>query len=175
MGEIVSRYETEAAEWCRQNKRPLSDAVVPTIRLAFDLKRRYQRSYNVPIATEVAAIFVTHGGGEMPDAHIVVHPKGRQVRTLSTLSADLEPMSFALLFPYATRGWTPNMPYVRQSGKRKYQSRREFLAYRLSVRQNHFNPLLFGGRLFQEYAVCNYIYVEADRMQWLVLIYFLIF
>lgn len=166
MGQIVERYEDEAAEWCRLNGRPREEAVVPTIRLAFDLKRSYSRSYNVPVVSEVAAVFVTHGGGEMPDAHIVVHPKGKQVRTLSTLSADLEPMTFALLFPFATRGWSPKLPYIRQPGTRKYQSRREFVAYRLAVREGQFNPIHFGGRLFQEYVVCNYIYVEADRMQW---------
>ncbi|KAH7716722.1 Protein Y46B2A.2 [Aphelenchoides avenae] len=165
MGEIEERYRLEAEDECRQRGLPLTDAVVPTVRLAFDLKRRYERSYNVPVVSEVAAVFVTHGGGEMPDAHIVVHPRGRRVRTLSTLSADLNPMCLPLLFPYGTRGWTPNTRYHRVTGKRERVSRREHTASLLAVREGQFNPIHFAGKLAQEYVVCQYVYLEADRMQ----------
>lgn len=165
MGEIEERYRREAEEECLRLGLPLSDAEVPQIRLAFDLKRRYQSSYNIPVVSEVAAVFVQHGGGEMPDAHIVVHPHGKRVRTLSTLSADLNPVTLPLLFPYGTRGWTPNMPYARQTGKRRKVSRREHVAYVLAVRPNEFNPLHFAGKLYQEFVVTQYVYMEADRMQ----------
>lgn len=167
MAEIEKQYTDEAEERCRRLGRPLSEAQVPEVRLCFNLKRSVQKSYSVPVVSEVAAVFVMHGGGEVPDAHLVVHPRGtRNIRTLSTLSPDLDPMCLPLLFPFGTQGWTTNMRYVRQTGKRTKLSRREHIAYRLAVRPGVFNPLHFGGKLFQEYTVCQYVYLEGDKMQW---------
>lgn len=167
MREVEERYTREAAEYCRQNGLPPEQAEVPEIRLLFNLKQSVRRSYSLPVVSEVAAVYVSLGGGEMPDAHIVVHPKGRgSVRTLSTLSPDLSPMSFPLLFPHGTRGWSTNTPFTRQTAKRKWLSRRQHICARLAVRSGVFNPLHFGGRLFHEFLVTSYVHVEADRMQW---------
>lgn len=173
MAEVEEQYKAEALEQCRRLGRPESEADVPEIRLCFNTKKTYEKSYSVPVVSEVAAIFVMHGGGEIPDAHIVIHPRGaRNVRTLSTLNPDLDPMCFPLLLPNGTRGWGPNIPYVRQTAKRGCVSRREFIASRLAVRPGRFNPLHFGGKLTQEFVVCQYVYVEGDRMQWCVLLPF---
>lgn len=170
MREVEEQYLAEAAEECQRLGLSPEEARVPEVRLLFNLKEHVSKSYAVPVVSEVAAVFVCDGSGEQPDAHMVIHPRNGSVRTLSTLSPDLDPMCFSLLLPYGTRGWSPYMPYLRQTGARKYVSRREFVAFRLAVREGIFNPILFGGRLFQEFIVMQYVYVEADRMQWFVVL-----
>lgn len=41
-------------------------------------------------------------------------------------------------------------------------SRREHIAYRLFRRSGKFNPLHFGGKLFQEYLVVQQVHAEID-------------
>ena len=49
---------------------------------------------------------------------------------------------------------------------RKYVSAREYYAFKLQVRKKLFNIILFGGRLFQQWAVDMYIKIETMRLDW---------
>ncbi|XP_045468086.1 uncharacterized protein LOC123676313 [Harmonia axyridis] len=52
-----------------------------------------------------------------------------------------------------------------RSGKRI--SKREFECYRLMSRSGKFNPILFCGRLTQQFIVDKYVEVEGDRLHYL--------
>ena len=43
----------------------------------------------------------------------------------------------------------------------KYVTAREYYCFKLQVRRGIFNILLFGGRLFQQWAVDMYIKIEC--------------
>ena len=51
-----------------------------------------------------------------------------------------------------------------QSGK--YVTAREYYCFLMQVRRGLFNILLFGGRLFQQWAVDMYIKIESMRLDW---------
>ncbi|KAL6854264.1 hypothetical protein ACP4OV_019167 [Aristida adscensionis] len=48
----------------------------------------------------------------------------------------------------------------------RYVSAREYYYFRLQARKQLFNILLFGGRLFQQWAVDMYIKIESMRLDW---------
>ncbi|KAL6909791.1 hypothetical protein ACP4OV_001450 [Aristida adscensionis] len=48
----------------------------------------------------------------------------------------------------------------------KYVSAREYYAFKLQARRGLFNILLFGARLFQQWAVDIYIKIESMRLDW---------
>ena len=48
----------------------------------------------------------------------------------------------------------------------KYVTAREYYCFKLQVRRGIFNILLFGGRLFQQWAVDMYIKIESMRLDW---------
>lgn len=144
----------------------------PELRLLFRLNPSVdRRTYNVPASNEVAAVFRTTADGEIPPADIIVQSKSGDYLRLSTLSPNLDPMTYPLFFPTGTRGWSPYMPLLREIAGRKFISRREYLSYIMQVRRDDegaltFNPLHYGGKLFQEFCVVNYAHVESDRMAW---------
>ena len=51
-----------------------------------------------------------------------------------------------------------------QSGK--FVTVREYYCFLMQVRRGLFNILLFGGRLFQQWAVDMYIKIESMRLDW---------
>jgi hypothetical protein len=52
------------------------------------------------------------------------------------------------------------------SRKRKIVSAREYYCYKLQMRPNGFNIMLYGGRLFQQWLVDMYVKVEFMRLDW---------
>jgi hypothetical protein len=44
---------------------------------------------------------------------------------------------------------------------------REYYCYKFHVRPNIFNPVLYGGRLFQQFAVDTYIKIESSRLDYI--------
>jgi hypothetical protein len=55
---------------------------------------------------------------------------------------------------------------VNATQSRKYISAREYYCFKLQVRKKLFNIILFGGRLFQQWAVDMYIKIETMRLDW---------
>jgi len=49
---------------------------------------------------------------------------------------------------------------------RRYVSAREYLCFRLQIREGEFNIFFWGGRLFQQWAVDMYVKVESMRLDW---------
>jgi hypothetical protein len=55
---------------------------------------------------------------------------------------------------------------VKEKKSRKFVSAREYYCFKLQVRKKLFNIILFGGRLFQQWAVDMYIKIETMRLDW---------
>lgn len=48
----------------------------------------------------------------------------------------------------------------------RFVTAREYYCFMMQVRKGLFNILLFGGRLFQQWAVDMYIKIESMRLDW---------
>lgn len=119
-------------------------------------KNHDPRRYNLPIANEVAAVFVSEDG-EPPFARdICVHPYGEaSLQNINIISPNCDPMTYPLLFPHGEFGWQPGIE--KKSNKladdeaetsHRNVSMLQFYSYRLTDRDG-FNPLLHAGIIFK--------------------------
>ncbi|GFV93154.1 ATP-dependent DNA helicase [Trichonephila clavipes] len=63
-------------------------------------------------------------------------------------------MTYVLFFPCAEKGFRVNQCFTEL----------QFYVHRLSVRRDIFNPILYGGKLMQQYVVDSYVKVEGNRL-----------
>ncbi len=148
------------------------------------------RRYNLPVANEVAAVFVSEDGEPPFDRDIAIHQKSDSVtQHLSIISPNCDPMIYPLLFPHGDPGWqrgllknsttlsqeatssqnateeNDNEESEESGSKNRCISMLEFYAYRLQER-TEFNPLLHAGKLTQQFIVDAFLKVEGQRLQW---------
>ncbi|ELQ73811.1 DNA helicase PIF1/RRM3 [Trachipleistophora hominis] len=115
---------------------------------------RNMNRYNVPRASEIAMIF-NDRNGEPPfarDVKVYARNANYDNITLSILSPHLDPMTYALLYPYGEPGWTRDL--VSQGNNVRCRiSMLQFKVAQLAIRQNVFNPHLHAGKLLQQWIV----------------------
>ncbi|KAL6643881.1 hypothetical protein ACP70R_018647 [Stipagrostis hirtigluma subsp. patula] len=159
-------------------------------RVELNLDQRLdQRTYNVPITTEVAAVWVegSEFQGQFRNS-VMLHGKNRDIHGIRSYHGCYDPLSYPLFFPRGELGWHCDIPKVGVSmeavlenrAKRKASrendeddpdspgnlcvSVRDYYCYKFQMRPGVFNPVLYGKRLFQQFAVDTYIKVESSRL-----------
>ncbi|KAL3123191.1 hypothetical protein niasHT_010361 [Heterodera trifolii] len=158
---MMKEEEDNENERARNEKREPAE-----IKLLFETGRQLDRrlGYNVPRANEVAAVYVPGADGEVPNAKIVVRERGKELKILKSTDSMVTPMTYPLFYPRGTLGWNPEMKH-RNSNRRI--TRLQYVCYTLAIREREFNPILYGGKLFQQYCVDEYVKIEGDRMNWI--------
>ena len=63
------------------------------------LEGQDRRRYNLPSHNEVAVVFIGEDGAPPASREILVYPRGHPLKTISSMSANLDPMVYPLLFP----------------------------------------------------------------------------
>lgn len=167
MKEVIEqqRSELEQRERNLGSRRPVPE---PEVRLVFGPRSQQDpQTYNTATRNEVAAIFATDADGQIPEAYITVHERGREVRRIPYVDPFLEPMAFPLLMPHGTLGFTSGIPLLRPTGGRTDVSRREYACWRMAIRHGKFNPLHRAGKLFQVWAVMTFVFMEGDKLNWI--------
>ncbi|KAL3070174.1 hypothetical protein niasHT_039367 [Heterodera trifolii] len=136
------------------------------IKLLFETERQLDRrlGYNIPRANEVAAVYVPGADGEVPNAKIVIRERGKELKILNSIDPMVTPMTYPLFYPRGTLGWHPGM---KQRNSNRKVTRLQYVSYTLAIREREFNPILYGGKLFQQYCVDEYVKIEGDRMDWI--------
>ena len=61
--------------------------------------------YNLPSHNEVAVVFVGEDGAPPASREVVIYLRGHPLRTISSMSANLDPMVYPLFFPMGDAGW----------------------------------------------------------------------
>ncbi|KAL6893835.1 hypothetical protein ACP4OV_007933 [Aristida adscensionis] len=162
-------------------------------RVTFNLDQRLdQRTYNAPLTSEVAAIWIE--GSEIRgqfDHNIVLHGRDRQIYGIRSYHGCYDSLSYPLFFPRGELGWHSDIPKVgvdirkvlaarekkRSTGNistedpdspgNKCVSVRDYYCYKFQMRPGIFNPILHGKRLFQQFAVDTYIKIESSRLDYI--------
>ncbi|XP_044354828.1 uncharacterized protein [Triticum aestivum] len=146
-----------------------------------------QRRYNLPISSEVAAIWVE--GNELCkhfDRSIVLFGNGNKRYSIQPYYGCYDPLSYPLFFPRGEIGWHPEIPkngvnlneilQSRRSGRhslgtytnsRLCVSVRDYYCYKFQIRRGVFNTMLYGKQLCQQYVVDMYIKVESSRLDYI--------
>ena len=145
-------------------------SLVPTVSMAFSRDRNVDRKrYNLPTVDEIAMIFRSADGAPPFERDFRVYPRNpaRPLITLIILSPHLDPMTYVLFYPYGEPGWQPDIPINLQNRPQRRRIRVTMLQWKIAqtaVRINRFNPILNGGKLFQQWAVDSYAQVESHNL-----------
>lgn len=134
--------------------------------------RKYDgRTYNLPTASEVAALIVGDFGDAMDKRDIIVNSWTGGLRRISELHPSYSPLQFPILFPFGEDGYKVDIPHRNVdpscTAARQKCTMREFFAYRLQDRPDQFSLPLNGRRLFQQLLVDEYTMVESQRLHFI--------
>lgn len=86
---------------------------------------------------------------------------------LNILSNNLDPMTYALLYPSGEPGWKPGMRVANyDNAKRPNISMLQFKVAQTAIRDK-FNPIISAGKLTQQWIVDSYLQVEANTLNFI--------
>lgn len=128
------------------------------------------RTYNLPNASEIAALIVGDFDNLEGERDIVVETQARKLQRISELHPLYLPMQYPLLFPYGEDGFRENIPLQESSSsksrKRTSLTMREYFAYRIQMRDVGSTVLLQSRKLFQQFLVDAYSMIESSRLNY---------
>ncbi|KAL6569662.1 hypothetical protein OROMI_014176 [Orobanche minor] len=124
------------------------------------------RTYNLPTASEVAAVIEGDIENAPDKRDIVLEKQSGFLKHIDEFMPCYLPLQYPLLFAYGEDGWYTDIPKNKFS-KRPNLTLREFLAFRIQDRVKEGHQLLHGRRLFQQFLVDSYIMMESQRLKWL--------
>ncbi|XP_076054466.1 uncharacterized protein LOC143033151 [Oratosquilla oratoria] len=135
-------------------------------------KNADSRRYNLPTVNDIAMIFQNPDGKPPFHRDFKVYPRNEDVPliNLNILSPNIDPMTYTLFFPFGKPGWQPMMEVNDRQGRNLCRRNVTMLQDKISqtaIRGGEFNPLLHGGKLFQQWIVNSYLQVEANNLNFI--------
>nr|KAJ0184525.1 hypothetical protein LSAT_V11C900487400 [Lactuca sativa] len=129
------------------------------------------RTYNLPTASEVAALIIGDISDSIEKRDIVVQTKNGCLQHISELHPSYLPLQYSLLFPYGDDGYSVDILHrgvsFTNNSKRAKCTMREYFAYRIQDRDHSFSLILNSRRLFQQFLVDAYTMMETERMYYI--------
>ena len=141
------------------------------------------RTYNRPVCNEVAAIIVNEGSCDATapsKRELILHARyGGPLRTVPSTHSSFDPLSYVLTHIHGDTGWT-----FGQHRSKKVQGEwvahpsagkitaMDYYRYRVHTRDPlngaHItqDSVTWGGHLFQQYCVDQWIKIEEERLNW---------
>ncbi|PNT75908.1 hypothetical protein BRADI_1g41651v3, partial [Brachypodium distachyon] len=158
-------------------------------RLILNLDQRLdQRTYNAPITSEVAAVWIKGNQRRNTfDKNVIIHGNNNEIQIIKSYYGCYDPLSYPLFFPRGELGLHSKIPKanaeeedMKKAGaeendddddpdatSRLWVTMKEYYCYKLHMRPNIFNPILYGGRLLQQldYMFHHQKEIRADLYQ----------
>ncbi|KAJ0560432.1 putative transcription factor B3-Domain family [Helianthus annuus] len=129
------------------------------------------RTYNLPTASEVAALIVGDLDSAIDSRDIVVETQTGDLKRISELHPSYLALQYPILFPYGDDSYRVDIPHRGvvdvTNKKRPNCTMREFFAYRVQDRINQFSLILNSRRLFQQFLVDAYTMIETERLNYI--------
>ncbi|XP_028801370.1 uncharacterized protein LOC114756588 [Neltuma alba] len=127
-------------------------------------------NYNLPSASEVAALIVGDIDRNFSRRDVIVHELSGSPQRIDELHPSYLPLQYPILFPRGEDGYRDDVEHraetLSRTRKKKMLSMREYFAYRLMSRENEMSVLLHAGKLFQQFIVDGYTMIESQRLLW---------
>ncbi|GJY51737.1 hypothetical protein Tco_0442584 [Tanacetum coccineum] len=132
-------------------------------------RNRDGRQYNLPTASEVAALIVGDFDSTKHKRDIILLQQDGDLKRISELHPSYLAMQYPLFFPYAEDGYRTDIFHdgvtnYDEKNKGTRVTMKEWFSYRVQERENEFSMMLNGRRLFQQFLVDGYTMIEAERM-----------
>jgi hypothetical protein len=161
--EYVKSYRNVRDTMLQQN--------APTIKLRILSKRGYDgRRYNLPTASEVAALVVGDYDTSEGERDIVVEKQSGYLKRISVFEPSYLPLQYPLIFSRGEDGFRRDIIFSdnhkKKTIQRLYVSMKEWFAYYIQQREIDQSTLVFSRRLFQQFLVDGYSMIESWRLKW---------
>ncbi|VDL83924.1 unnamed protein product, partial [Nippostrongylus brasiliensis] len=157
---MMREVEIAEQELARRENRPAS-----TLKMVFEeseARGLARRPYDIPTANEVAAIYVAEDGDVPSTRSLAVHLRGGALQQIPDIDKRCDPLTYPLFFPTGEDGWHINLTNT----KNERLSQMKYYSYLLSIRDGEWNPLLYGGKLLQQFIVDAYVKIEQNRLNY---------
>jgi len=143
----------------------------PTVKLRLLGKRGYDgRRYNLPTASEVAALVVGDYDAADFERDIIVEKQSGYLKRISVFEPSYLPLQYPLLFSRGEDGYRRDIKFTDRPTKktiqRIYVSMKEWFAYKIQQRDILQSHLLYARRLLQQFCVDGFSMIEAWRLKW---------
>ncbi|XP_061341343.1 uncharacterized protein LOC133287696, partial [Gastrolobium bilobum] len=129
------------------------------------------RVYNLPSASEVAALIVGDIDSALGDRDIVVETQGRVLQRIDVKHPLYLGLQYPLLFPYGEDGYRDDVErsYISRgrTNPRSTVSMREFFSFRIQIISGESQILHHSRKLFQQFLVDAYTMFESDRLNFI--------
>ncbi|XP_061338762.1 uncharacterized protein LOC133285538 [Gastrolobium bilobum] len=129
------------------------------------------RVYNLPSASEVAALIVGDIDNAMGDRDIIVETQTGLLQHIDVKHPLYLGLQYPLLFPYGEDGYRDDVQRTSTSrgstNPRSTISMKEFFSFRLQIRSGESQVLHHSRKLFQQFLVDAYTMVEYDRLNFI--------
>ncbi|CAN1274844.1 ATP-dependent DNA helicase PIF1 [Linum perenne] len=125
------------------------------------------REYDLPTVDELAGLIVDETGDNYYQPDIIVEHQSAELQRLHFSHPSLMALQYPMLFPYGEDGWHGCIYQHGNAESPKTLSQCDFYAYRIQTRMHESTHLLLAGKLFQQYVVNAYAFVEAERLEWM--------
>ncbi|XP_076908821.1 uncharacterized protein LOC143565856 [Bidens hawaiensis] len=126
------------------------------------------RTYNLPTASEVAALIVGDIDNSFEPRDIILKTKECFLQCISELHPSYLPFQYPIIFIYGDDGYRLDILHrnvsTSNTSKRNTCTMREFFYYIIQDRLNHFSLILYSRRLFQQFLVDAYTMIESERL-----------
>ncbi|XP_028779075.1 uncharacterized protein LOC114735542 [Neltuma alba] len=161
---LVKKYRM-ASEILRQD-----NTAEVRIRLLRESTNR-SRNYELPTASEVAALIVEDFDESYSNRDIIIEKKAGSLKRVHELHRSYLPLQYPLIFHYGNNGFIPKTKHndasLISTRKKKYLTIREYLAFRLMDRNIEESVLLHSKRLLQQFIVDGFTMVESERLDYI--------
>ena len=149
-----------AIEYVTQNANANELKIVLTARTRHhDLHRGTVNlpSLNSDVAVIAPGVTTTQQFGKLA---VTLHLRGGRLQTIDAMHPAYDPLSYVLLLPQGSQGYHTELAGITPTC---------FYRYHLQVRDiaQHFNLLLRGGRLTQQYVCDMMAKIELHRLNWI--------
>ncbi|KAI9083958.1 hypothetical protein K1719_034216 [Acacia pycnantha] len=128
------------------------------------------RTYNMPNASEVAALVVGDIDMTFNVRDIIVEKHSGIPQRINELHASYLPLQYPILFPFGEDGYRDDIKHreitLSATKTKKSLSMREFFSYRLITRLHEISTLLHASRLLQQFIVDGYTMIKSKRLLW---------
>ncbi|XP_057723335.1 uncharacterized protein LOC130939233 [Arachis stenosperma] len=135
----------------------------------FSQRERDRRVYNYPSCDEVAALVVGDFDSSDTGRDVIVKSAAGQLQRIYETHALYWPLQYPLIFPYGEDGYQLGIPYrdiqdINVAGRRTRVSMREFICFRLQMREDEDSIIHKSRRLFQQFVVDSFSMIESQRL-----------
>nr|GEX84876.1 uncharacterized protein [Tanacetum cinerariifolium] len=131
--------------------------------------QRDGRQYNLPMASEVAALIVGDFDSTKHKRDIILHCQDDDFKRINESHPSYLALHYPLFYPYGEDNYHSDIfhegvtdYYEKNKGTRV--AMKQYFAYRIQERKNKFSMMLNRRSLFQQFIVDAYTMIESERL-----------